>query len=121
MEEENAFYLMPVTAYDKTAVIVVSFTIDCPDPKMKEKADAELKSKLPRRIFSNTSAARYSVFSALCNNISEVEEINRWVHDVRGVGVVTMGIVKDVILVPDWLDELVDKRILDSRAALAGK
>lgn len=105
MIEENSFYLMPITSYEKSAVVTCSFTVDCPDNLRKKSADSLVMSRLHRVIFSNTSAKRYSVFTVLCNNFGEAESIREEIAGVNGVAGVKMGVVKKVVHVSDWLDQ----------------
>lgn len=107
MTQANAFYLMPISAYQKSAVVTCSFTVRCHDRKRKSIVDQEIKSKLARMVFSNTSADEYSMFSVLCNNMSEAEAMLEMMGGIKGVDSVEMGVVKEVIFVSDWLDEQV--------------
>ena len=117
MIEGNAFYLMPITSYEKSAVVICSFTVDCPDPQQKKAADMSIKSLLQRIIFSNTSAKRYSVFSVLCNNLGEAESIQEEIAGVKGIGSVKMGIVRKVYFVSDWLDDQIGRKAAQANTA----
>ena len=115
MIEGNAFYLMPITSYEKSAVVMCSYTVDCPDRLLKKSADLSIKTLLQRIIFSNTSAKRYSVFSVLCNNFGEADNIRKEIAGVKGVESVKMGVVRKVIYVPDWLDERIAREAIRIR------
>ena len=111
MIEANAFFLMPVFDHARSAGVVCSYTVSFPDTNEKPKIDEQIKSRLARLVFSNTSAKMYSVFSVICNNVSEADEIRKSIKSLVGVKGVTMNIVKEFILVPDWLDGLINSRI----------
>ena len=117
MTQGNAFYLMPISAYQRSAVVTCSFTIRCPDRKRKSLVDGEIKSKLVRMVFSNTSADEYSVFSVLCNNMSEADGMREMMGGIEGVDSVEMGVVREVVFVSDWLDDQVAKCIQDHNLA----
>ena len=117
MIEGNAFYLMPITSYEKSAVVTCSLTVSCPDVALKKAADLSIRSLLQRIVFSNTSAKRYSVFSVLCNNFGEAENIRKEIARVKGVDSVRMGIVRKVFFVPDWLDEQIGSETTHVRTA----
>ena len=104
MIEGNAFYLMPITSYEKSAVVMCSYTVDL-----------STKSLFQRIIFSNTSAKRYSVFSVLCNNFGEAENIRKEIGGVKGVENVKMGVVRIVLYVPCWLDERIGREAIQFR------
>lgn len=116
MIESNAFYLMPITSYEKSAVVLCSYTVDCPNAQLKKGADSAIKSLLHRVIFSNVSARRYSVFSVLCNNFGEAEESRKEISKVKGVESVKMGVVRKVHYLPEWLDEQIERKADQFRA-----
>jgi len=74
MIEGNAFYLMPITSYERSAVVTCSYTVDCPNDRLKRAADLSIKSLLQRIVFSNTSAKRYSVFERRLPESRELRE-----------------------------------------------
>jgi len=111
MTQNNAFYLMPISAYQKSAVLACSFTVRCQDRSRKRFVDGKIKSSLVRMVFSNTSADEYSVFTVLCNNMSEAETTRETISGINGVESVVFGVVRKVIFVPEWLDEQVERRI----------
>ena len=111
MEERNAFFLMPVTSYEKSIVTMCSFTVHSLDYAKKRMIDDKIRSSVDRIIFSNTSAQQYSVFTVLCNNYSTAEETLGLIRKTDGVRQVSMGIVKEVIPVSDWVDEQIAKRL----------
>jgi len=117
MIEGNAFYLMPITSYERSAVVTCSYTVDCPNDRLKRAADLSIKSLLQRIVFSNTSAKRYSVFSALCNNFGEAESIRKEIARVEGVKGVKLGVVKKIFFVSDWLDERIEREISQASPA----
>jgi len=112
MSEERAVYLQGTPNFRNFAGLSCVFLVFCPDGGRKKKAVDEIVLSKVRRIeLSNTTANRYSTFVMVFDNLSEADEFVQRVKGIDGVTTVRMGIMKDLIVVQDWLREEVRGRI----------
>ena len=107
MTDGNAFFLMPALAHERSASTVSSFTVLYPPGVRKEENDAKIRSRLERLVFSNTAGADFSIFSAIYDNVSQADEDRHWIGAMKEVKQVTLNVVKEFIIVPDWLDDVI--------------
>ena len=111
MIESNSIYMLPELDYDKSLGVACDFLIVCPDEKKKTEIDRIMLTKLDRVVFALTDVKEFSIFALICMNLSESEEIRRWMKELDGVSDVRVDIMRGNILVDRWLDEEVEKRI----------
>jgi hypothetical protein len=83
----------------------------CPDPKRKRLVDKLMLSKVRRVELANTGSAKYSTFVMIFDNLSEADDTIKWIRGLDGVDSVKMGIMKELIVVQDWLRDEISKRI----------
>jgi DNA-binding Lrp family transcriptional regulator len=110
LTDGNAFFSVPRLNIAKAPGVNCRFIVFCPDENKKRRVDELIRSRPERIVFAHTGAKQYSAFTILCNNISEANEIHGWMNGLDGVKDVRMGIMKDFIVVDDWLDEEIEKR-----------
>jgi DNA-binding Lrp family transcriptional regulator len=111
MKEGNAFFIIPVPRFDKLASVLCNFRVQCTDQQQKRIVDERVEAKVERIVFSKTTAREFSVFSVLCNNLTEADKIKRRIEEVEGVRDVKSAFSKELILVDDWLYEIIDSRL----------
>jgi hypothetical protein len=68
-------------------------------------------SKVRRVELANTESAQYSTFVMIFDNLSEADDTIKWIRGLDGVDSVKMGIMKELIVVQDWLRDEISKRI----------
>lgn len=105
LTDSYAFFHMFRLDFPKLDGVICSIVISYEDEKMKPGSDRMIDSRLDRTIYSATSAKLTSLFNFVCNNVSEAEATYEWVHSLDGVSRARMGIIREYILVTDWLDE----------------
>jgi DNA-binding Lrp family transcriptional regulator len=110
MRSQNAFFLVPLLAFERAAVVTASFTVRISGSR-KRAIDEDIRSGLERVLFSNTSAEQYSVFTVLCDNFMAAEMTLKAIRKTPGVEEASMGINKQFIIVSDWIDEQVARHV----------
>ncbi len=110
LTENNSIFMLPELDYDRSVGVACDYLITCPDERKKSIVDRQLREKLDRVVFSLTDVQGFSMFATICLNLSEAEEIHRWIKGLDGVRDVRVDIMRENILVDKWLDEEVEKR-----------
>ena len=87
-----------------------SSSICCANTEKKRVVDDIVLSKVRRIELVNTSARQYSTFVMVFDNLSEADEFIKWIRGLDGVKSVSMGVMKALIVVQDWLREEILKR-----------
>ncbi len=112
MSESRAVYLQGTPNFSKFAGLSCVFVVFCPDKKKKLDVDHVILSKCKRIELANTSSEQYSTFVTLFDNLAESDDFIGWISDLDGVKSVSMGIMKELIVVQKWMQEEVTKRQL---------
>jgi DNA-binding Lrp family transcriptional regulator len=113
MQEEFVLYLQGTPGFRAFAGLSCVYLVHIPDAKKKNVVDRAVLSK--RRIeISNTASREYSTFVMLFDNPSEADDMTKWIAGLEGVDSVKMGIMKDLIVVQDWLRDEIVKRSITS-------
>jgi DNA-binding Lrp family transcriptional regulator len=107
----RAVYLQGAPNFRMFAGLSCVFLIFCPYGKKKRVVDKLVLSKVQRTELANTSSQQYSTFVMLFDNFSEADDTTRWIGSIDGVNSVKMGIMKELIVVQDWLRDEIRKRI----------
>ncbi|MHB1470564.1 MAG: AsnC family transcriptional regulator [Thermoplasmataceae archaeon] len=112
MSESRAVYLQGTPNFSKFAGLSCVFIVYCPDQAKKLAVDHAILSKVKRIELANTSSKQYSTFVTLFDNLAESDDFIGWIGGLDGVKSVSMGIMKELIVVQKWLQEEVTKRQL---------
>ncbi len=83
MTKNNSIFMLPEINYDKSIGVASDYLIVCPDDKKKSEVDKLLRGKLERVIFSLTDVKGFSIFALMCTNISESEQLSKWMKGLR--------------------------------------
>ncbi|MDG6905173.1 MAG: hypothetical protein JRN20_05230 [Nitrososphaerota archaeon] len=70
-----------------------------------------LLSKGKRIELANTSAREYSTFVTVFDNLSEADEFVEAIRALDGVEKVKIGVMKELIMVQDWLRDEIGRRL----------
>jgi DNA-binding Lrp family transcriptional regulator len=109
--EGRAVYLQGPPNFRMFAGLSCVFLVFCPDGKKKRVVDKLVLSKVQRTELANTSSQQYSTFVMLFDNLSQADDTTKWIGSIDGVNSVKMGIMKELIVVQDWLRDEIRKRI----------
>jgi DNA-binding Lrp family transcriptional regulator len=110
ISEARAVYLQGTPNFKNSAGLSCVFLVFCPDAEKKRAVDEIVLSKVQRIELANTSARQYSTFVTAFDNYSQADEFIMWVRGLEGVKGVRMGIMKDLIVIQDWLRKEVLER-----------
>jgi DNA-binding Lrp family transcriptional regulator len=110
MSEECVVYLQGTPNFRNFVGLSCVFLVFCPDAEKKRGVDEIVLSKVRRIELANTSGKQYSTFVTVFDNLSESDDFMKWVRALEGVKSVKMGIMKDLIVVQDFLRKQVDIR-----------
>ena len=81
------------------------------DPRKKRAADYVIHSTFNRIGSSDTSPEQFSTFGISCQNYSEADRVTEELEAIDGVKSVRMRVLKDIIVVQDWIGNEIEKRI----------
>ena len=112
MSERHAVYLQGIPNFSNFAGLSWVFIVFCLDQAKKLAVDHAILSKVKRIELANTSSKQYSTFVTLFDNLAESDDIIGWISGLDGVNSVSMGIMRELIVVQKWLQEEVTKRQL---------
>ncbi len=112
MSESHAVYLQGTPNFSKFAGLSCVFIVYCPDQAKKLAVDHAILSKVKRIELANTSSKQYSTFVTLFDNLPESDAFIGWISGLDGINSVSMGIMRELIVVQNWLQEEVSKRQL---------
>jgi DNA-binding Lrp family transcriptional regulator len=111
LTENGAFFHMFRPDFRKFDGVAGSIIVSYEEGSRKSALDEAISSKLERVVFSFTASSTISQFNFVCDNLLQAEANHEWIQGLDGVSQASMGIVKGFILVTDWLDEEIDKRL----------
>ena len=111
MKEHYAVYLQGIPNFRVFAGLSCVFLVSIPNPQKKSKVDHTILSKIRRTELSNTSSKAYSTFVNAFDNLSEADDTVKWIQALDGVESVKMGVMKELIVVQDWLRDEVEKKM----------
>ena len=110
MSEGRMVYLQGTPNFKNFAGLSCVFLVHCPDSEKKKVVDELVLSGIRRIELANTTGGQYSTFVTAFDNLSEADEFINWVRGLEGVRSVKMGIMKNLIVVQDWMRERVHER-----------
>ena len=113
MAEGRAVFLQGVPNFRLFVGISCVFLVFCPDGKKKSVADEIVLSKVRRTELSNTGSRQYSTFVMIFDNISEADDTLKWIRGLDGVESVKMGIMKELVVMQDWLGREIGRRTVN--------
>jgi DNA-binding Lrp family transcriptional regulator len=111
MTEDGSFFLSPIVDWKKVDGFLYHFVVSYNDKKDKAAENGLLHRSIKRIVFCDTSADRYTVVAAICQNISGARQISDWLKTLDGVKQVAVSVLEDVILANDWIDHEIEKRL----------
>jgi DNA-binding Lrp family transcriptional regulator len=111
MRDERVVYLQGIPNFRMFAGLSCVFLVFCTDAKRKSLVDKLMLSKVQRVELANTGSDQYSTFVMIFDNLSEADDTIKWIRSLDGVDSVKMGIMKELIVVQDWLRDEISKRI----------
>jgi DNA-binding Lrp family transcriptional regulator len=110
MLNSRAIFIMPLVNLKKGGGISYQIIIQCEEGK-KSEIGSLVASRIDNLIFRASAAKNDLIFGFNGTNISEGNDILKWVKKLSGVRSVKMNIVENVTHVFDWLMREVDARI----------
>lgn len=109
LTERRAFILVGVANFRQSAGVSCNMLIFCLPEKEKSFVTERIVSRFKNIVFGGSTSSNYLFYNMVFDNLSEANDAYEWIKRLRGVGEVRMGIMKDLILVRDWLDEEMKK------------
>jgi DNA-binding Lrp family transcriptional regulator len=111
MIEGRAVYLSRPPNVDAVGGLMCNYLISFTDPEKKRAADYAIHSNFSRIGASDTSSDNYSMFGISCQNFSEADEVARRLEAIDGVQSARMRIMRQAVVVQDWLRARIETRI----------
>ncbi len=109
MTEGKAIYLAGAPNVENLGGLLCCFVVSCPDPLKKKEVDNEIRSKFGRLGLSDMSPEEHSIFGIPCQNLAEADRALTSLKSIDGVEKAGMRVMKQVILVQDWLKYEIEK------------
>ena len=111
MTEGKAVYLSRPPNVSAVGGLMCNFLVFCPDPGKKRAADSAIHSTFSRIGSSDTSPEQFSSFGIWCENFSEADIVTEKLKLMDGVQSVRMRVVRQIIVVQDWLKSQIAVRL----------
>lgn len=106
----SAILIMPVVNLKKGSGISYSLMIQCEEDK-KDQVDSIVTSRIDNLVFKASASKNGSIFGFTGSNITEGNELLKWVKQLDGVRAARITIAEEVIHVFDWLEREVEKQL----------
>jgi DNA-binding Lrp family transcriptional regulator len=111
MSAARVVYLQGTPNFKNFAGLSCVFLVYCPDTEKKKSVDQIVLSKVERIELANTSARHYSTFVTAFENLSQSDEFIKWIREQDGVKKVKLGIMKNLIVIQDFLRKKIAEQI----------
>lgn len=111
MQEGKAVFLSGAPSVGAMVGLLCCFVVFCPDPYAKRSVDATIRSGFSRVGHIDSSPEAYSILGMPCENLADADTALGRLRAMNGVADATMRIVREVIMVQDWLTSEVERRI----------
>jgi DNA-binding Lrp family transcriptional regulator len=113
LTEHRALFLVGLPNFKQTTGVTANFLIICSDKEKKSSVSREVVSKFANIAFAAPGSS-YLTYNIYFHNISEAEAAHEWIGKLEGVEKARLGIIKELMFVWDWLDDQMQKRLVDS-------
>jgi DNA-binding Lrp family transcriptional regulator len=111
MKEGAAVYLLRPPNVSVVGGLMCNFLVFCADKDKKRVADRIIRSTFSRIGAFDTSPEQFSTFGISCENFSEADKVMEKVRSIDAVQSVRMRIVKEIVVVEDWLRGQIANRL----------
>ena len=111
LKEGKAIFVHRPPNADSVTGLMCNFLVYFSDAEKKRAGDYVVHSTFHRIGASDTSPAEFSIFGISCQNFTEADKVTEKLRAIDGVRSVKMRIIKEIILVQDWLQKEIEKRI----------
>lgn len=111
MKDGKAVYLSGAPKVDAVGGLMSCFLVFCPDRPKKRAVVNAIHSSFNRIGSSDFSPEEYSVFGMHCENPAEADKVLDRLRTMDGVRNAEMHIMKELIVVQDWLQREIDRHM----------
>lgn len=111
MKEGRAIYLSRPPNADVVGGLMCNFLVFFSDAGKKRAADYVIYTTFNRIGASDTSAEKLSRFGISCENFAEADRVTERLRAIDGVTGLRMRIIKEIIVVHDWLKSEIAEQI----------
>ena len=103
LTEQKAFFLMGLPNFKATPGVIGNFLASTIEGKASSVA-GEVSSKFETIAFGGPVSRTSLMYNIAFQNLSEADEARKWIGSLKGVERVRMGIVREMIVSPGWLE-----------------
>jgi DNA-binding Lrp family transcriptional regulator len=114
MTEERAIFSHTLGDVSRVPGMAYFFLVHSEDEKKKTEIDTEIHSRLENAIFADTRNKQFSIYAAAFRNMGEANEMYRWIRSLDGAEKTRMHVMREIIPVPNWVDDEIERRLKDS-------
>ncbi len=111
LTERRAIFLVGLPNFRQTPGVAANLLIFTPDGGRKSSVAEKIDLRFKTVVFGAPIALHYLFYNIAFQNLTEADEASGWVKGLEGVGRVRLGIMKDLIFVPNWIDGEIRKHI----------
>jgi hypothetical protein len=101
---------MAIPNLAKKKGVSCNFNIFCSESAKKKSADKQILTRFGNVPFAQTGWRNHSIFNINFDNLTQAEEAYDQIRKLQGLEV-RMGIMRDFILVSDWMDEQIERHL----------
>ena len=110
LTEHGAFFLVGFPNLRRSLGISANFLILCREGHSSSAIAEKITSKFRNIVFGGPFSSRLVSYNLAFNNLIEAREALERIRALDGVAKARLGIMKEMVLVPDWLDRQIAER-----------
>jgi DNA-binding Lrp family transcriptional regulator len=111
MTETSSIYSFMMGNVKRMPGMAYFFLVNSSNEKKKREIDEQILLRLETAIFVDTSNKQYSVYAAVFPNLSEADEIYRYIKSLDGAEKPKMSMMREIISVADLFDKEIDRHL----------
>lgn len=111
LTERGAFFLIGLPNLKRASGVSANFLIFCAEPGAGASVAGRIAEEFDNIVFGSPLTARHLSYNMVFNNLIEIDEALELIKRIEGVQKVRLGIMREMIFVPDWLDGQIRKHL----------
>ena len=112
--ENKALFLMGLPCFCQSGSVTSNLVIFCSGSD-KKIISQRINAKFENIVFAPADMSSNDLFcNSIFHNVSEAEAACEWIKSLEGVTSVRMRIIKDLIFIPEWIDNQMKKYVEDN-------
>ena len=109
--EHGAFFLVGIPNLRQSPGVSVNLLILCREGYSSSSIADEITARFGNIVFGGPFSSHLVSYNLVFNNLIEAGEAHEWIETIEGVARARLGIMKEMVFVPDWLDGQIAERL----------